>query len=151
MKITNALFAALMLTCSLACNNDDNAEPNVTISDFEGNWTATSHIHTNNSNPAQTLDIIAMGGEIRFTTLPGGGTRTWVVFGTFSDEWDAQGTLNGNKITMKPVESTRPSKIYTFEFVGDTLILTNTKDEFDFTLSGATPVSTTTVSTFVRH
>ena len=151
MKITYALFAALMLTCSIACSDDDNAEPTAQMSDFEGSWIATSMIITRNANPDETMDIVANGGEIRFTVLSDGRTRTWVEFGALSDEWDAQGVINGNKITMTPAEQIRPVKTFSYRFEGDALVLTNTDDIFDFTLTGTSPEPATSVGTFVRH
>ena len=142
----------MILIIGLGCSKDDeDLTDHVTLADFEGSWIATSHVHTNNANASETFDMIANGGEIRFTALSGGRVRTWVTFDTFSDEWDALVTISGNKLTSRPAESTRPTVTYTFVMSENRLEMTNTDDSFDFTLSGAPEVATTAVSVFVRH
>jgi hypothetical protein len=94
---------------------------------------------------------VAAGGETRTTVLQGGGARTWVTLGTFSDEWDAQLAINGNTLTSTPAEAARGVRNYTFTLVGSTLTLTNDNGSFDFTLTGADGVPTTEVTVFVRQ
>ena len=147
--------ASLMLLVVLvvACGSDSPAEPNtgITLADLEGSWIATSVVHTNNADASETFDMIAAGGEVRFTMLAGGGTRTWVEFGTFTDEWDAQASLSGNAITMDPVEAARPTQVWTFTLVNGRLTVTREDSEWDFTLMGEPPVATTEVIVFVRN
>ena len=144
------LLAALVAGCG---GDEDPTAPEtgVTIADLVGSWHATSDILTNNANPAETFDMIAAGGEVRFTMLAGGGTRTWVEFGTFSDEWDAAVSLSGNTLTSDPVEEGRPTRVWTFTLVDGLLTMTGTDADWDFTLTGATPVSATEVIVFVRN
>ena len=134
------------------CQKDkDQATPQYTIDDFVGSWIATSAEFTNNADPGQSFDLVANGGEIRFTMLPGGNTRSWVELGTFSDEWDSKMTMDGNTITSTPAETSRGVSVSTFEYDGTTLILTNTNSSFDFTLSANPEVSATFVVHFVRN
>ena len=135
-----------------SCGGDDPIEPEVvTIADLVGSWTASSVLHTDKANPTQLFDIVAAGGETRTTVLEGGGARTWVTLGTFSDEWDAQLTINGTTLTSTPVEASRGVQTNTFTLVGNTLTLTNDNASFDFTLSGAAEVPTTQVTVFVSQ
>ncbi len=85
------------------------------------------------------------------TVLTDGGVRTWVDVGDFSDEWDATLSVSGNTVTSTPVESSRPVRRFTFTMNGNTLTLTNTSEEFDFTLSGAAEVAATQVIVFERQ
>jgi len=126
--------------------------PTITINSFVGSWRATSEVFTNNANAGQTFDLLAAGGEHRFTMLTGGGTRSWLDLGDFHDEWDAQVKLNStaDMLISKPVEASRPVQNFTFKLDGSTLTLTNTSSSFDFTLSGAAGVPATMVAVFTK-
>lgn len=144
------LAISLIMLVSTGCD-DDEVAPSYTINDFVGSWTATTFVHTSNSEPEQSIDLTEIGGEVRFTVLAGGKIRTWVEIGTYSDEWDALVTLSDDEMTTTPSESTRPGTIHTFDYDGTTLKLTNLDDTFDFTLMGAPGVSTTSVGNFERQ
>lgn len=151
-------FMLLVLTVVLAnCDSNSNSDSNsdsetntITIADFVGSWTASSVVFTNNVNSSESIDLIAIGGETRMTVLVGGGVRTWVDVGDFSDEWDATLSVSGNTVTSTPVESSRPVVQFTFTMNGNTLTLTDTSSEFDFTLTGAAEVAATQVIVFER-
>lgn len=148
----SCLVAALAVVLATGCGGDGGTGVHaITIADFVGSWSASSLVYTNVGNPGQTFDLIANGGESRMTVLPGGGARTWVDFGTFSDEWDAQLTVNGNTLTSTPVEASRPVRHYTFVHHGDTVTLTDTDAAFDFTLAGADAVPATMVVVLGRQ
>lgn len=148
--ITARRIAPFVLLAALlsGCGGEDPSGPSV--ADLVGSWTATSDTHTNNANSSETFDMVAGGGSVDFTMLAGGGTRTWVEFGTFSDEWDAAVSVSGSTLTSDPVESGRPTRVWLFTLVGGVLTMTRTDSEWDFTQTGATPVSTTEVIVFVR-
>ncbi len=148
---TIVLLAALAAIA--ACGDSDPAsfEDGVTVADLVGSWTASSHVYTNNTNPAETYDIVANGGETRTTVLTGGGARTWVEFGAFLDEWDAQIAVSGTTITSTPVEATRDTRTWAFTLNGTVLTLTDASSSFDFTLGGGAGVSATEVVVFVRQ
>lgn len=149
MNTSRLLLAAALLA---GCGGDDPVEPEgLTMADLVGSWIATSDTHTNNANAAETFDVVAAGGEIRLTLLTSGGVRTWVEFGTFSDEWDSAVTLSGSTLTSDPVEEGRPTRVWTVTLIGDVLTLTDTDSEFDFTLTGAPPVSTTEVVVLIPN
>ena len=152
MKIYNLIFLGLIVASVISCDkNSVEPEPAITINNFVGSWNATSYVLTNNSNSSEVIDLIANGGELRFTMLDGGGVRTWITVGSFSDEWDSQAKLtNSSTLVLTPVEAARG--VNTFEFVleNNTLELTNYTDSFDFTLTGATEVPATSVVIFVR-
>lgn len=157
MMINDLLKAAYMccfgfvLATTLGCD-DDEVSPMFSIDDFTGSWTATSLVHTNNSDAEQVFDMIENGGEVRFTVLGEGRTRTWVSIGTYSDEWDAKVTMSGNTLTSVPVESSRATNVMTFEFIDEShLILTNREDTFNFGVPGEGDVSTTSVGEFERN
>lgn len=154
MKVARSLVACLLLAVLVAgCGDDDPTSPEggITLGDLVGSWIATSDTHTNSADPTETFDMIAAGGEVRVTVLASGGVRTWVDFGTFSDEWDSAVTLSGNSLTSDPVEVGRPTVVWTVTLVNDVLTLTRPDGEWDFTLTGAPPVSTTEVVVFVRN
>jgi hypothetical protein len=141
-----------MAVFSSACGSDSTTEPDaVTIADLVGTWKATSVLFTNQANPAQQFDIVVAGGELRSTVLNHGGARTWIEFGDFSDEWDAQLSVSGSQLTSTPVEVTRPTRRYTIEMDGNRLTMTSSDASFDFTLTGATAVPATEVIVYVRH
>lgn len=147
-----ALFALVTVTAGCGgSSSPTNPSPALTLSEIVGSWKATSVINTNHANPAQTFDIVAAGGEVRFTMLANGNTRTWVELGSFSDEWDSAVTLNGTTVTSVPAEASRRTVVSTATLVNGVLTLTDTNAVFDFTLTGATPVPVTQVSRFIRN
>jgi len=144
----------LVITLSVSCKDDDVVEPDpkYTTQDFVGSWIAETLVHTSNSDPEKTIDMVEIGGEVRVTVLDHGGSRTWVELGTYSDEWDAQMILiDDNTFRSVPIEEERGVSTFSFEFDGEDLILTNKDDNFDFTLMGEEAESTTAVGRFVRH
>lgn len=152
MHYTRRLLVVCLTTVfALGCGDGTTEPDGVTLDDFTGSWTATSVVHTNNANSSEQFDIIANGGETRVTVLAGGKARTWVEFGTFMDEWDAQLSVSGNTLTSTPAEAVRGVRTFTFALVGNTLTLTDANASFDFTLSGATEVSATEVTILTRQ
>ncbi len=146
------LVLAVTAVLATGCSDDGGtAVDPITIEDFVGSWSATSQVYTNDGDPSETFDLIANGGETRMTVLSHGGARTWIEFGTFSDEWDAQLTVSGNTLTSTPVEASRPVRHYTFVHDGDTVTLTDTDEAFDFTLTGADPVPAAMVVVLERQ
>ena len=143
---------SLVLAVSACSDSDDSMGPGeITIADLVGSWRASSQVFTNKANSSEVLDVIAAGGETRTTVLDHGGARTWVTFGTYSDEWDAQLTVSGNTLTSDPVEASRERRIWTFSLDGNLLTLTDANSSFDFTLSEAAGVAATEVVVFVRQ
>ena len=121
-----------------------------TVADLAGSWTASAHTFTTNDS-SETYDLIANGGETRFTLFADGRVRTWAEYGSFSDEWDALLTINGSTMTSVPAETTRETLVWTFTYDGTTLTLTDVVSEFDFTLTDITPVAAMEVVIFGRH
>jgi len=143
---------SLVLAVSACSDSDDSMGPGeITIADLVGSWRASSQVYTNKANSSEVLDVIAAGGETRTTVLDHGGARTWVTFGTYSDEWDAQLTVSGNTLMSDPVEASRERRIWTFSLDGNLLTLTDANSSFDFTLSEAAGVAATEVVVFVRQ
>lgn len=153
MKFGRYLLLASLFISIVSCSKDDEATPDdtVTMADFEGSWKATSSLLTNNANRSESFEMIANGGEIRFTAFADGRIRTWMTFGTFSDEWDSMGRISGDILTSTPAESTRPVNRFKFKIEGDKITLTNEDTDWDFTLSGADPISATAVTVFVPN
>ncbi len=153
MKIYNLIFLGLIVVSAIGCDkNAVEPEPAITINDFVGSWKATSHVLTNNSNSNEVIDLIANGGELRFTMLENGGVRTWFTFDLFSDEWDSQTVLtNSNTIIVTPVEVDRGVNTFAFVLENNTLELTNDNVSFDFTLTGASEVPATSVTMYLRN
>lgn len=145
------VFVAVLTLLASGCSDSGTEPDGITIGDFTGTWQASSHTFTNSADAGETFDLIANGGETRVTVLSGGRARTWVTIGTFYDEWDAQLSINGNVLTSTPAEATRPVKHWTFTLVGNTLTLTDSDSEFDFTLSGGAEVPATEVVVLVRQ
>lgn len=145
-----AVAALLAIGCSES-STDPDPDGGVTVADLVGSWTASSHTFTNNANSSESFDVVANGGETRTTVLSGGGHRTWFELGDFSDEWDAQLSISGTTLTSTPAEATRETVSWTFTLVGNTLTLTRSDSEWDFTLSGAAGVPATEVVVFVKQ
>ncbi len=146
------LFAGAVVATACGDSSDPAAPADtLTIEDFVGSWSATAEVFTSNTDD-QTFDLIAAGGENRFTMLSGGQTRTWLDLGDFSDEWDSLVTLNaaGDLLTSTPAEATRRTEQFTFSLDGNTLTLTNVNAVFDFTLSDAEGTSATMVAVFQK-
>ncbi len=144
------LFAGAVFAAGCGDSSEPTAVDTLTIEDFVGSWSATSMVFTSNTNAGETFDVIAAGGESRFTTLSGGATRNWFDLGDFHDEWDALVVLNsaGDLLTSTPAEASRPVRQFRFTLEGNTLTLTNTNSSFDFTLTGAADTSATMVGVF---
>lgn len=140
-KVLLPLFLALILTACDSSSSDD-ATGEVTVADFVGTWKASSLTFASTTT-SQAADLVALGGETRFTVLASGGVRTWVVLGDFSDEWDSTFSINGNQVTATPVESSRPTTVWTFQLNGSVLTMSRNNSEFDFTLSGQAPTAAT--------
>ena len=122
------------------------------IGDFIGSWIASSAIFTDNANPENKVDLIAIGGEIRFTMQEGGKVRNWITMDSYSDEWDALARLTGSKeLTLTPAESSRGISVLEVEFKENELVLINRDSRFDFTLSNTTEIPATSVTTFVAN
>ncbi len=153
MKFGQLLLLPLLFITIISCSKGDEATPDKTVSmaDFEGSWKATSSILTNNANPSESFEMIANGGEIRFTAFADGRIRTWLTIGAFSDEWDATGRISGDILTSTPAESTRQTIKYRFKIEDEKITLTNEEDSWDFTLTGADPISATSISVFVPN
>lgn len=155
MKTLKKILICSMVIFAFSCSDDDDEtmqpDTSLKLSELVGSWKATSSVHTNNSDSSESYDIIANGGEVRFTMLNGGKTRTWVDFGEYQDEWDAQATLIGTTLTMTPAESNRAITVFKIEKEGSRITLTNKNDRFDFSLTGSSEVSTTAVTVFVRN
>lgn len=147
------LFALLVAVAFLfsACDSSSSDDSGVTVGDLTGQWSASSHIFTNNANSAQGVDIIVLGGSTNMTVLSGGRARIWVTLGDFQDEFDAQLSISGSTLTVTPAEASRGTDNFKFTMAGNVLTLTNTQAEFDFTLSGAPETSATQKITFVKQ
>lgn len=150
-SVRSLSLAVLVTLFSVGCGDSATEPDGITVADLVGSWTAASAVMTNKTNPSQQFDIIAAGGEMRVTVLNNGGARTWLELADFSDEWDAQITLNGNQLTSTPVESTRPTRHWTISVAGDRLTMTSTDGEWDFTLTGAPAVPANQVVVFDRN
>jgi len=151
-KILLLVFvASFTFNCS-SDDSDDTTTPEVTIADFVGSWKASSAVFTNNSNSSESIEFISAGGEIRYTMLNGGNTRTWIEFQNNPvDEWDALITLGpNNTYTSTPAETSRPVEHGTYAIGNNTITLTNSNSSFDFTNSG-TSVPSTSVIVFVPN
>ena len=132
------LLVVMGLVLAAGCSSDGPTNvQTLTIDDLVGSWSATSEVFTNNADPSQKFDLIALGGENRFTMLPGGATRTWIDAGTFHDEWDSQANLDagGNTLTLTPAEASRGVVTFTATLDGSVLTLHSTNVSFDFTLT----------------
>jgi hypothetical protein len=151
MKNLKLVLLGLIFAGVISCEKEEET-PSITLDDFVGTWNATSSVFTNTSNASETVDLITLGGELRFTMLEGGGVRTWFTLDTISDEWDAQAELtNSNTLTLTPVEMERGVNTYEFDLDDNRLTLTDKSTSFDFTLSDSPEVSATSVTTFVRN
>ena len=145
------LCLVLISMVAVGCDDQGTEVEGITVEDLVGSWTATSKVYTNNANASETFDFLANGGETRMTVLTGGRARTWVDIGTFSDEWDAQLTMNGNTLTSQPAEASRPVKEYTFTLDGDVLTLVDAASAYDFPPGDGTAVSATETTVMERQ
>jgi len=151
MNISGKIFFGLIIVFAIGCDKKEE-EPAITIDDLVGSWNATSSVFTNKSNANDVIDLIALGGELRFTMLQDGGVRTWFTLDTISDEWDSQAVLTNNStLTITPVEAERGTNTVEVVLDNNTLELTNNNTSFDFTLSGAAEVPASSVTFFERN
>lgn len=148
--VRRSVLVVLLLALG-ACGSDSPTASGLTLDDLVGSWIATSAVFTNNANASETFDIVAAGGEVRFTMLAGGNTRIWTDDGTTPDEFDAAVTLSGSTLTIDPVEVGRETATFAITLVNSVLTMTDANADFDFTLTGATPVSATFVLTMVPN
>lgn len=149
MKLLKLILLSFLVSAFYSCSKEDiNNSDAIELSDLAGSWIAISSVHTNNSNADEKFELVANGGEIRYTMFEDGRVRTWVDFESYKDEWDALATISNNIVTAVPEESSRGVQNYSLIKNGETFTWTNKNDKFDFTLQGATPVSTTSVTVF---
>ena len=153
MKIYNLIFLGLIVASTISCSKKAvEPEKTITIDNFIGTWNATSFVFTNNSNSNEVIDLIEIGGELRFTMLENGRVRTWFTLGSFSDEWDSQAVLkNSDTLILTPAEEARDVDTFDFVLKNNTLELTNHDGSFDFTLTGAPEIPATSVTMFVHN
>ena len=153
MKFINLILITVLALSVISCEKEEAApQPQFTIDDFVGSWKATSFVQTNNSNNSDMIDVISIGGELRFTMLDGGNTRTWFTLGDYNDEWDAHIVLtNDHTLTSTPAEIERGVQVMEFTLENGTLTVTNANDEFDFSLAGEPPVSSSSTAVFVKN
>ncbi len=130
---------------------DAGADAGINVNAFTGTWVASKHEYTNNADSNETYDVVATGGESRWTVLNGGQARIFLTVNSVEDQWDAALLLLNGTLNTRPVETTRPRRTYDFVLDGDSLTLTDADADFDFTLSGATPVSATVVIEMTRQ
>lgn len=161
LSLSVMLLAALISSgCSsksspTATQDQTQSTPSITMADLVGTWKASSAVLTNQANTSQQYDVVAGGGEVRTVVLNNPArSRTWVQLDTavdVFDQWDSGLTLTGDELTVTPVETTRATRHYTLQLVGDTLTMTSTDGSFDFTLTGATAVPANEASVFIKQ
>lgn len=149
------MFFVAVLSYGCSSKSSPTVPAGITVGDLVGTWKASSAVLTNQADASQQYHIVAEGGELRTVVLNDPArSRTWVQLDTtvdVFDQWDSGVTLNGDQLTVTPVETSRPTRHYTVQLSGDQLTLTSTDATFDFTLSGATGVPANEVDVFVRQ
>ena len=134
-----ATWLSLAVVLVAACGDVTDLEEDLTPAILSGDWEATTLVITNLANPAESLDLLAEGGELafrftidgdatQFLTLPGEdeplvSTATYEIdspFLVFTDEndgvqayaYELQSTQTGNSLTLASTD-------LVFDFDGD--------------------------------
>ena len=132
MKFKHLTISALALILMTACSDSTGLES----SDLVGTWTATSMIFTSVEDPVASVDLVAVEGAILTLSLGEDDTYTWVLTipGVPEENEHEAGTyvVTGSTVTLSETDTGSPEP-FTIVRNGDTLTLTDTNEEFDFT------------------
>lgn len=133
MSRMRSLTAALLATALVACGDDGTGPGPET---FAGNWTATRLEFVSTVNPAQRIEVIALGATFSLLLRSNG---TWDATLTFPGEpdEDLSGTWTSTVDVFTMVE-TGGSNTMQFDYLlaGNTLTLTGADGEFDLNDDG---------------
>jgi hypothetical protein len=165
--LTTVMLLATVALLSVPCGDDDDdaaeettttTEAELSLSEFEGSWTASSYTVTANDDPTKTVDLVATGATLTGETDDAGnlaGTLTLPppLGGPDPLTFDATFTLEDPETLTVAFDPEIPPLLtgFTgpFTLEADTLTLTDTSGTFDFG-DGGGEVSVTTEAVFVR-
>jgi len=144
-------FSAVALAAAVAVGCSDSTDPaDVTIEDLVGTWVASSFTYTADANPAQTFDLVANGGGFTLTVQADGSvTGTQSILG-MTDTFNADMTVANGVLTVTTTDVPPEVLTFTFTLDGNTITMTDTSAEFDFTLMGNPEVAANLVIVATR-
>lgn len=133
---TVAAWLSLAVVLAPACGDVTDIEAELTPAILSGDWEATTVVITNLSNPAQSIDLLAQGGELAFRfTIDGDATQ----FLTLPDEEDpavSTATYEIDSPFLVFIDENDEAQVYAYELqstqTGNSLTLASTDVEFDF-------------------
>jgi len=123
------LGAGLMVGC-----NDDGISPeDLTLADLVGGWSADEFEFTSQSNPAESVDFITLGGEVTLSVADNG--RYTIVMLPPQDTPDvSKGSVDVDGGFLLVTDDETPGDTVTFTLIlsGNTLTIETGELEFDF-------------------
>jgi hypothetical protein len=129
MKNRYLISSALALLLMTACGDATGVEPD----DLAGTWTATSMVFTSTADPTLSADIVDDGAVMTLVLgTDGSYTFTLTIPGEETDNETGTYTASGTTLTFSETGTGSP-EAFTISRDGDTMTLTDSDDEFDFT------------------
>jgi hypothetical protein len=126
MKSRNAaLLGALGAAVALACGE----ATGITIADLVGTWNATKLEFTNKANPAQRVDVVPLGAQLRIVVEPSGRAISTFSFQGLTQVDTSQIVIRGDTLLVD-------GRRLLFTLSGNTLTLTDNNESFDFDQNG---------------
>lgn len=131
------LVGLLGFSCS-----DGGTGPKKELAPLVGTWNGQVVLLTNQSNPSQSVDIIAEGATFSISILATGTYTAHVsFFGNPAPPEIGTVTVSGNQITIAPTGGTEPPTTGTWAIQGGVLTVDG-ETEFDFNLDGTREAAT---------
>ncbi len=127
----NALVAGAAAVLLLACAE----ATGVTIADLVGTWNATKLEFTNKANPAQKVDVVPLGAQLRIVVEASGRA-----IATFS--FQGQSSVDTSQIAIRGDTLVVDGRRLLFTLSGNTLTMTDDNESFDFNQDGAEEAAT---------
>lgn len=132
----NLVRMAVMLVGAglmVGCGDDGTSPADLTLADLVGGWTAGEFEFTDQSNPAQSIDLIALGGEVALS-LASNGSYTIVMLPPLStpDVTEGSATVEGGLLVVTDDEAPGETVTFTLTLSGNTLTIETDEVEFDF-------------------
>ena len=141
---TFRLFLVAVLATGLlsACGGDDNPVGVTTFDDLVGTWNAIEDVFTNNANPSQKVDAVALGQQTVLTFSSDGRFEMTLSAAGVSITFKGPARIAGNKLFLTLEDFFDLEIELEFTLEGNRLTTTDRNVEFDFDADGSTEPAT---------
>ena len=131
MKLRHLTISAMALILMSACSDATGLE----TADLAGTWTASSIVFTSVADPEVSVDVVTVEGATLTVTLGEDDTYTWIFTNEVPEESENEAgsyVVTGSTLTLSQTGHGSP-ELFTIVRDGNTMTLTVTDEDFDFT------------------